>query len=90
MCAEDDPAVVCPLGITLGYLKGVLPDGVAAAWVGAIVRRAGRLYINRLLALAAMQEQQRGCEGVHTLVLPIWAIDRLRGGMHTVGAVQQG
>jgi len=33
MLAEDDPVVACPISVTLGYLKGVLPDGVAAAWL---------------------------------------------------------
>lgn len=47
----------------MGYLKGVLPDGIAAAWVGVIVRRAAQLYISRLLALATRQEQEEEDEG---------------------------
>lgn len=48
----------CPISLTLGYLKGVLPDGVAAAWVAAVVVRAADLYIKRLLLLAAQQERE--------------------------------
>lgn len=55
--------VGCPISVTLGYLKGVLPDGVAAAWVGAIVRQATQLYIKRLLQLAAQQEREEEDEG---------------------------
>jgi hypothetical protein len=61
--ADDDPVVSCPISVSLGYLKGVLPDGVAAAWIGAIVRRAAQLYMSRLLALAARQEQHEEFEG---------------------------
>ncbi len=55
--------VGCPISITLGYLKGVLPDGVAAAWVGAIARQAALLYIRRLSQLAAQQEREEEDEG---------------------------
>lgn len=55
--------MVCPVSITLSYLRGALPDGVAATWVGAIVRRAAELYINRLLQLAAQQEREEEDEG---------------------------
>jgi hypothetical protein len=51
--------VACPISVTLGYLKGVLPEGVAAAWLVAIVKRAARLYISRLLSLAERQEQEQ-------------------------------
>lgn len=51
--------VACPISVTLGYLKGVLPEGVAAAWLAAIVKRAARLYISRLLSLAERQEQEQ-------------------------------
>lgn len=78
--ADDDPVVACPISVTLGYLKGVLPDGVAAAWTGAIVRRAVQLYINRLLALAARQEQQEEVAGEH-LVLASSAASRGDGVM---------
>jgi hypothetical protein len=61
--AEDDPVLSCPISVTLGYLKGVLPDGVAAAWVGAVLRRAAELYIKRLLQLAAQQEREEEDEG---------------------------
>ncbi|WIA31066.1 hypothetical protein OEZ86_001095 [Tetradesmus obliquus] len=60
---DDDPVVSCPISVSLGYLKGVLPDGVAAAWIGVIVRRAAQLYMSRLLALAARQEQHEEFEG---------------------------
>eukprot|EP00878_Enallax_costatus_P012821 GHUV01013388.1.p1 GENE.GHUV01013388.1~~GHUV01013388.1.p1 ORF type:complete len:2087 (+),score=705.77 GHUV01013388.1:215-6475(+) len=60
---DDDPIVSCPVSVTLGYLKGVLPDGTAAAWVGEIVKRAAQLYIARLLTLAARQEQEEEDEG---------------------------
>jgi hypothetical protein len=63
LAADDDPVVSCPISVSLGYLKGVLPDGVAAAWIGAIVRRAAQLYMSRLLALAARQEQREEFEG---------------------------
>lgn len=58
LCSEEDPGVGCPISLTLGYLKGVLPDGIAAAWVAAVVRRAADLYIKRLLLLAAQQERE--------------------------------
>lgn len=41
--------------ITLGYLQGVLPEGVASAWLGAIVRRSFQLYLRRLIALQKAQ-----------------------------------
>jgi hypothetical protein len=62
--AEGDPVLCCPISVTLGYLKGVLPDGVAAAWVGAVVKHAAELYIKRLLQLAAQQEREEEDEGV--------------------------
>lgn len=55
--------VGCPISISLGYLKGVLPDGVAAAWVAAIVRQAAQLYIRRLSHLATQQEREEEDEG---------------------------
>jgi hypothetical protein len=45
-----------PVSTTLGYLKGVLPEGSAAEWVAAVSRRAFALYLRRLLALRALQE----------------------------------
>lgn len=71
--AESDPVLSCPISVTLGYLKGVLPDGVAAAWVGAVVKRAAELYIKRLLLLAAQQEREEEDEGVCVyLCVCIW------------------
>ncbi|KAF8068220.1 PI4KA1 [Scenedesmus sp. PABB004] len=67
----DDAAVAsCPISVTLSYLKGVLPDGAAAAWVAAIVRRAAPLYTGRLLALAARQEQEEEDAGMADMVSP--------------------
>jgi hypothetical protein len=63
VCAGEDPVLSCPISITLSYLKGLLPDGVAAAWVGAIVGRAGELYIKRLSLLATQQEREEEDEG---------------------------
>jgi hypothetical protein len=48
--------VACPVSTTLGYLKGVLPEGAASDWVAAIARRAFGLYLRRLLALHALQD----------------------------------
>jgi hypothetical protein len=61
--AGEDPVLSCPISITLSYLKGLLPDGVAAAWVGAIVGRAGELYIKRLSLLSTQQEREEEDEG---------------------------
>lgn len=61
--AGEDPVLSCPISITLSYLKGLLPDGVAAAWVGAIVGRASELYIKRLSLLATQQEREEEDEG---------------------------
>ena len=55
--ADEDGVVACPVSVTLGYLQGVLPEGVASAWLVAIARRAFQLYVARLQALHRTQDQ---------------------------------
>jgi hypothetical protein len=56
---DEDGVAACPVSVTLGYLQGVLPEGIASAWLVAIARRAFQLYVARLLALHRTRDSGR-------------------------------